>query len=146
MLMEKMRLIVQNFEEYRERFALWSELWVETDALSFPCPNWTDATTSVLEMWLTGMAGLLNGSASIATLHFMDGDYCIHLEKQSGSAAKATLTGPKDEMVAELTVDLLYFARQLLAAVGKLTQHYPGAPQLQSVLQAAQTLRQAMNS
>ena len=110
-----MRLVVSDFEKYRDGFPLWSTIYLQTGERCYPCEGWVDATSAILEMWINDIIGLINGTEKSKYLHFMDGDYVMQLIKHSGTAIVVKFFDQKGEVIAG-TVDLLFFALQLLSA------------------------------
>lgn len=144
---EKVRIVIDSFDPYRENFALWSRLYVEIGEDCFPCASWTDATSSVLSMWLHSINRYLLGNTDTVTLPFMDGDYAMQLEALPNGEALLRCTNG-DAVTTEQEIDVLYFARQLLAAVGKIEKQYEAhtdTPQIRELLSLANNLRNTIN-
>lgn len=142
--MNKMKLIVENFEEPLSPFPIWSVVYVQVGNVSFPCQQWYDATTSILVMWINIISKLIAGVENEVTLNFMDGDYSIRLESHDGKQAVASFQEPDPQKVTHHTIDLIYFGRQLLAAVGKLKEHtsaFSECRAVQEVIAEAEVLR-----
>lgn len=142
--MEKMKLIVENFEESLSPFPIWSVVYVEIENVSFPCQQWYDATTSILATWINALSKLVAGAENEVILNFMDGDYAIRLESTDARQAVACFEEPGSDIVSHNTIDLLYFCRQLLAAVGRLREHisvFPEHRAVQEVIAEAEILR-----
>ena len=78
----------------------------------------------------------------------MDGDYRIELTLTGSKEALATCLNPKNEVVISDTIDLLHFARQLLAAIGKIQKqyfNYSNSRTLQNLTYEAAALRKSIN-
>lgn len=147
--MHKMKLIVNDFEEYRDQFSLWSTIFVQIGELCYPCDGWTDATSAILEMWTNSINAIITDTKSSENIYFMDGGYAIRLTKHGDTTAEAHFLNQKGEVFSAQTIDLIYFARQLLAAAGKMTQYYWNhleCPQIKRVLQAAEHLRHTIQN
>ena len=146
--MEKMQLVVLDFYEYRETFPLWSIVFVKVNDQCFPDSEWWDATSDLLEMWITNVCGLLCGSREMCTLDFLDGDYSIKLTVEEAPGALVECLNPQGKIVLTERIDLFYFARQILAAVGKLTSHYSNnlnARNIQCLIREADRLRHLLH-
>ena len=143
----KMKLIVRDFEDYCEQFPLWSTIYLQMGEWCYPCDNWTDSTSAILEMWINSVI-MMMGAINSVTLYFMDGAYAVKLVKQSTSVAEASFLNSNGEVLCTESIDLFYFIRQLLAAVGRMSYHYRDhrdAPQIQCVLRAAEHLRNTIH-
>lgn len=57
----KMQIIVSDFDSYKPPFSLWSIFYVQCGEACFPEHEHWDLTTTLLEMWLDNMCGLLFG-------------------------------------------------------------------------------------
>lgn len=135
--MSRLRVIVDRFEDSNGQYAIWSILCVSVENRYFPDKEWYDATSSVLTMWLGQVRLLLQGSSSKETLYFMDGDYSLLLQTANQRVAKLCwVAGESVVFCGE--VDLLYFARQLLAAVGKMQQHFWNKKEIQPIQEISQ--------
>lgn len=120
---KKVRVVVEKFFPYRENLALWSVLYVQIGAECFPGDSWTDATSSVLSMWLYALNRFLLNNTNLVTLPFMDGNYEVQLGKcPYGVTLLRCVNG--DAVILETPIDVHYFVRQLLAAVGKIEKQY----------------------
>lgn len=146
--MEKMQLVVCNFEEYREKFSPWSIIYITLNKQAFPDNLWWDVSSSILEMWARNLNLLVSKREKHCVLYFMDGDYRIELTLTGSKEALATCLNPKNEVVISDTIDLLHFARQLLAAIGKIQKqyfNYSNSRTLQNLTYEAAALRKSIN-
>ena len=139
--MDKLQVIVDRFEDSNGPSAIWSILCVSIGNRHFPDKAWYDATSSVLTMWLSQAKLLVQGSSLEETLYFMDGDYRLLLRTANQRAAKLCWIAGKSVVFCG-EVDLLYFARQLLAAVGKMQQHFRDKKELQPIQEISQAADQ----
>ena len=142
--MQKIRIIVDSFEEFQDRIALWSRIYLTAGEFCFPSNCWTDATSAMLVMWADNISNILTGATSAAELFFMDGEYTVVLETTSLLEGHMRFLGPNGEIGVLYEVDLMYFARQVLSACAKVTNHYQefyNAYQLQELTDAAEYLR-----
>lgn len=142
--MEKMKLIVGNFEHTSSPIPIWSEIYVQMEDIAFPCQQWYDATTSILTMWINAVSKLMTGVEHSITLDFMDGDYFIRLEMYDNKQTVASFYGPNSQLVLHNTIDLLYWGRQLLSAVGKVVELFGVSSKhraVQEVITTAEVLR-----
>ncbi len=142
--MQKMQVIVEQCEPYRERYALWSVLYVKIDETCFPYESWLDATSAVLCIWLENMNKLLSGLRESVSLPFMDDDYSFSLTRSAHNCAVVRCYGPKNITVLEQEIDIFYFGRQLLSAVGKIEKYYVAnlnTPQLKELSNLADKFR-----
>lgn len=122
--MDKMRILVHDFEKYRDNFALWGIICVNMRDQYFPDEQWRDATSSILQMWVPNITRLVNGVTDKCTLYFMDGDYRIELLiLQRGRVYVECIASGKSVLI-ESTVDLFHFARQILSAVERMKIYY----------------------
>lgn len=121
--MTKIQIIVCNFDHPTDCFPLWSNLCIKCDDYYFPSSNWNDAMSSILTMWAEQINRLLLGSSTQAVLSFMDGDYSISLTSSSRVGAYADFLHPQGSMKINGIIDLVYLARQILAAVEKAKTH-----------------------
>ena len=147
--MKKMKLVVEHLEEPSGLLPIWSVVYVQVENVSFPSQHWYDATTSILVMWINSVSRLIARAESEATLNFMDGDYSIKLESHDGKQATASFQEPDKKIATHITIDLLYFGRQLLAAVGKLKEHtsaYLECRAVQEVIAESEYLRTIIKS
>ena len=55
----------------------------------------------------------------------MSGDYTLMLIRQRNQQPLMRLTEPNDVCVMESEIDIQYFAKQILAASSKITNHFP---------------------
>ena len=144
---KKVRIVVEEFALYRENRAIWSIIYVQMGAECFPCDSWTDATSSVLSMWLCSLNRFLFSNIDSVILPFMDGNYELQLAKcQNGGTLLRCTNG--DVVTLEKEIDVLYFARQLLAAVGKIEKQYEAhanTPQVFELSTLAQKLRNTLS-
>lgn len=139
-----MKLIVESFDDSSSPFPIWSVVYVQVEDISFPCQQWYDATTSILVMWINAVSKLIAGTESEVILNFMDGDYSIRLVTNDGKRAAAFFYGPDSQIVSHNTIDLRYFGRQILSAVGKLRKHTSTLSEhraVQEVITEAEVLR-----
>lgn len=135
---ERLKIVIDQIEPYRDRYALWSMLFIQIGEICFPAKNWRDATSSVLAIWLANGNALLSGTAESALLPFMDGDYALLLK---GSCVQCL--GPRGTVILTQEIDLRYFCRQLLSAVGKIKKQYSDhtdAPQIRELTTLANKL------
>lgn len=145
--MEKVQIVVRDFDTYREIFPLGSVYYIQIGIESFPSDCWTDLTTSVMSMWAENLSKMLLGIDSQITLFFMDGDYSIGLQKNEQSCAVMYCYGPNNIVMHKAYVDLLYFSRQLISAANVLLMNYSAyldSQQLQEVISAIATLRESL--
>lgn len=145
--MEKMRLIVADFETIKGNRPAWSTIYLECGRYCFPDNQWTDATSAVLEMWIGEIYRLIRKTTDSAILYFMDGDYSICLNLLDNETAIAKWIAPNNTLVLSRTINLCHFARQLLSAVGKLTAHHSThsqSPELQALIKNAELLRASL--
>lgn len=141
--MTKMRLVVDNFDSFVESYSLFSTFYVTSGDFSFPAKGWTDLTSSVLDMWLDAFSCFLLGHYKHILLHFMDGDYQIELHWINKNTATAHFIKCNTALI-QTDIDLQYFARQLLAAVGKISREfalYTDKPQIASLIEKAAKLK-----
>lgn len=140
----KMQVIIEQFEPYHERCPLWSILFVKIDEVCFPGKHWRDATSSVLSIWLDNIDKLLSGMTKSVYLPFMDGDYSLELTWQSQNQASVRFRGSNNIIMLEQEIDLQYFGRQILSAVGKMKKEYAAhleTYQLRELSKLAEKLR-----
>ena len=122
--MEKIKINIGNFEESNNNSSLWSTINIEINEQVFPSKLWSDAASAVLEMWAHNLCGLILGSVNRCNLDFMDGDYSIQLNSNNNHEVTATCIDPHNNVVISATIDLLYFARQILRASEKMKLFY----------------------
>ena len=118
--MDKLHLVVLDFENYRKGFPLWSVIYVKIDDKCFPDDQWWDATSSILEMWANNLASFLCECEDSCTLDFMDGDYTIRIERTASKHIKATFKKTSSIVLCCDSIDLVYFIRQILSAAERL--------------------------
>lgn len=123
-VLQTMQIILDEFEPFQSKLALWSVIYVKIGETCFPGNQWQDATSSVLQMWIDEMIRLLYGGVDSIDLPFMDGDYCIRLVRQDTKQAIVSFIAPCEQIVLTEVVDLIYFARQLLSAASKIQNFY----------------------
>lgn len=144
---EKVRIVVEDFSPYRENSAIWSIIYVQIGEECFPCDSWSDATSSVLSMWLSSLNRFLVHSIDAVILPFMDGNYELQLAQcPCGGTLLRCANG--DVVTLEKQIDVLYFARQLIAAVGKIEKQYAEYASTQQVSELstlAQKLRKTQS-
>lgn len=121
--MEKMQIIVSDFDSYKPPFSLWSIFYVQCGEACFPEHEHWDLTTTLLEMWLDNMCGLLFGVSTQCTLPFMNGDYSIQLILSGIHSVKVIWMKNKKAKGVFDEIDLLYFVRQLLSAASLALNH-----------------------
>ena len=147
--MEKMVLKIHDFYEFRDRFPLWSIIHIEVSNEYFPDDQWWDATSSVLEIWMDNLISFIYGSIDFCTLDFLDGDYSINLHKKTQWEAVAICLAPNDKVIVSESIDLLYFARQVLSAVEKIKifySEYKNSNIIKSLSNKANLLRHAIKA
>ena len=123
--MDKLQLLVRDFEKYRDGFPLWSIMYVKINNSCFPDDQWWDATSSVLEMWASTLVAFAQGYEDSCILDFMDGDYAIRLERLDTECIKAEFQKSGNTISRFDSIDLLHFIRQVLSATEKLKNCSP---------------------
>lgn len=143
-----MRLIVSEFDAFSSKFPLWSKIYVTLGEVAFPSTNWFDATSSVLEMWMDQVIGLICGTTTHAQLHFMDGAYYIDIVAHSSERATVRCIDSLGVEVAHDDINLLQFGRQLLSAVSVVTSFYEGydAKSIQVLQHLSKKLKQVIRA
>lgn len=147
--MEKMRLIVRDFEEADGLLPIWSTIYVELNKIAFPSETWTDATSSILTIWIYAVCRLFSRSTDEIILPFMDGDYAIEIRRLSGEEAYVSCIAPNNNLFAFGKIGLLHFGRQLLSATSKLAMHYADRHQRNQIVEvctAAEKLREILSA
>lgn len=145
--MEKMQLIVRDFEKRCDSIEPWSVIYVDINNTSFPSNQWWDCSLSIIAVWANNLQRLLYGSISHCTLYFMDGDYSINLSSIEPGKVVASFLDSDQRVSIQETINLVYFARQLLAAIGKIKDHYSCNIDLnviQNLLSTAKNLKEAI--
>lgn len=145
--MEKMQIVVNDFEKLKAPYPIWSVVYVRTKDMAFPSERWTDATSSILVIWMNAACRLACGIANEIQLPFMDGDYFIKVEKIRNEVAFASCIAPNNNIEIYTQIDLMYFYRQMISAASKLKRHYPDHMQSYHILEvcaAADQLRAAL--
>lgn len=122
--MKKVRIIVENFEEYSVNFSTWSTVYFMIDNMYFPSMDWCDATSSILEMWAYEMASFISLQKASAELFFMDGDYVAKLKSLKDTSATIQFLADGQDIIFEDIIDIVYLGRQILSAIGKFTDFY----------------------
>lgn len=118
----KIYLDEKNFE-LTSFGSLWSVFFIQIDDVSFPCEDWWDNSSSILEMWICSIYEYLAGSIKNVTLYFMDGDFSIQLSNKNESSVLAKFIGPDETVYFSYTIDIYDFCKELLYASDKIT-HY----------------------
>ena len=147
--MEKMQIVVRDFEELKELFPAWSVVYVRIKDTAFPSEQWTDATSSVLVMWMNAAYRMVCGITNEILLPFMDGEYSIKMVLFSEEVALVSCIAPNNISVINTQVGLKYFCRQMIAAASKLTRHYSNSIQSEQILEVcatAEKLRAALRT
>lgn len=122
--MNKIHICIDDYENYREKFALWSTFCIITNGSYFPSEGWYDATSSILSMWTENMSNYIAGSIDKVELFFMDGDFSIQIVKESDFSSTAILTDPSGICKKIEHLDVVHFCRQLLSACGRFSNRY----------------------
>ena len=141
--MNKIELLVSDFEEFNDAFALWSIIYIRIGNQCFPDNRWWDATSTILEMWISNVELLIKRTKESVELDFMDGDYAINLTCTSKNNIDVECVTPQGDIVLHTTTDLLYFSKQLLGAVERVKEYYSESldtPSLKSLLAASKEL------
>lgn len=124
--MEKVRVIVdEKTLELTPLRRVAGVIYVQLCERSFPSQCWYDLCASILSMWLLCVNRFLLGLDEITKLYFMSGDYTLMLIRQRNQQPLMRLTEPNDVCVMESEIDIQYFAKQILAASSKITNHFP---------------------
>ena len=147
--MTKLRLTVCEFDSLSSTFPLWSKIYVTLDDIDFPSEHWYDATSSILEMWIHQVNSLICGSQRHAKLFFMDGDYYIDILAHNRICATIQCVNPGGIPIIYENIDLIYFGRQLLAAVGNIIKCFPrhdGSARMQALQSATKLLKETIKA
>lgn len=122
--MQKLQIVVEGFEDVNDNFPIWCKIYVRSNDFVFPDEEWYDATTSILSMWSANITRLLLKSSDCVLLNFLDGDYAIHLTSLDNFYARASFHNTKGVARNNDQVDVVYLARQILAAAEKIKHYY----------------------
>lgn len=147
-MLAKVKIIVNEMEPYREKYALWSILFVQVDDVCFPSQQWNDATSAVLSVWVQEMIRLITGVTDQVRLPFMDGDFEVVLNRLEQENISSKFIKSESIVMWEDNLDIRYFARQLLSATSKLEVYYAknfDSYQMKQLTSGSNQLRAVMN-
>lgn len=145
--MEKMQIVVSDFEKLNAQYPIWSIICLKFKDRSFPSEKWTDATSSILVIWINAILPLIYGAKNEVQLSFLDGDYSIRIKSYNEKEVFISCIDPNHQTVLHAQIGLKYFCRQMLSATSKLAQHFSDHMQSQQVFEvcaAAEKLRAAL--
>lgn len=118
--MNKLQIILDEASFQISKFNTASSgYYVQIDDVAFPNRQWIDLSVAVIEMWLEVLNRHLLGVENESILNFMDGDYEIRLCKEGSFCSVVSFVEPDGSISYSTSVDVLYFARQLLSVSSK---------------------------
>ena len=147
--MDKVHLILSDFEKYRKGFPIWGIIYVKINDYCFPDDQWWDIATSVLEMWATNLFNFLYSHDDSCTLDFMDGDYSMIIRRLDATRISLNCKKSSDILLNSNSIDLNYFIRQILSGVERLKNSIPeliGSSAIERLLSSEDKLRKALKS
>lgn len=101
---------------------IWGDIFVEVNGHFFPDKNWSDAVSSILDMWLPNLISFMCGKNKECELYFMDGPHRIHLEwGHSQEINLSMLSGDKEN--ATTTCDVDEFINSIVSGVDYFCEH-----------------------
>ena len=86
-----------------ENFALWGNIHISINNICFPDDEWSDAVSSILDMWTAGILEFVSKNKKHCILHFMDGPFLLKLSKIEGDyIAIACIDGNNKEQASTI--------------------------------------------
>lgn len=122
--MHETKLVVSDFSDFNEGYPVWSNIHMEIAGNAFPSPDWYDATSAILGMWMDSLVDLIRRQVDHVDLCYMDGDYFISLTIETTTLARAKCIAPAGEIALEESIDLISLSLQVLHACEQLLDKY----------------------
>lgn len=81
------------------------ELYFAVDEAFFPAENWREPVSTILELWIPGFLSFAQGHTDICLLEFMDGPYCMKLNRDNSGALQASFFRDSKVICSEFEID-----------------------------------------
>lgn len=119
-------LIVSNLNLYEyDKYCIFGTFYISINDFYFPCHEWTDLITSVLDGWLFNTLTLLDSSVDSINFFFMDGPYYFNVSKINKEFIHIKFWDHEKLITKEPIINSFYnFCEQLLKVTHRVLYFY----------------------
>ena len=102
--------------------AIWGKIYFEINGFYFPDDEWSDAISSLLHMWTTGITDFIQTNRKQCSLYFMDGPYTLHLTALSDNLALLVCRDSNRIELKNTILNVFEFAQNILEATSQFIE------------------------